>query len=156
MAHDTELLNIPATDIQVGDTLLVAHGEAYPNPRVVLLVADDSTSWGPDILPVQQDSCITYTLLLKGEDITVRRPVTEAGKQAVFNKLLISWRDAHYCAQFGGRDYIATRACKTLTEAMFTLENGPDGYRTNYHDYVIDILERAYEGTDERDFLIPN
>jgi hypothetical protein len=156
MPHDTELLNIPATDIKIGDTLLVAHGTAYPNPRVVLLIADDSSAWGPDILPVQQDSCITYTLLLKDEDITVRRPVTEAGKKAVFAQLLISWRDAHYCAEFGGRDYTATSECKTLTEAMFILEHGVNAGALAYEDYLMDILDRAYEGTGEHYFIIPN
>lgn len=155
MAPDTELLTIPATEIKIGDTLLVFSGTPDPRPRVVLLV-EGEVSWSPDVMSVQQHHNITHTLLMKDDQVIVRRPVTDAGIKELVNRLLGYWRDADFAAEYIGKDYTSTKECRQLTNTIAVLEQGEPTTTATYDDYVMHIRERAWEGVDERHFIIPN
>jgi hypothetical protein len=152
---DTNLLSVQAEEIQIGDTLLAVSGEAQTSPRVVLL-KEDAAFLGPDFLRISLNSSSVSTFLLKDTRVMVRRPVTDAGRKAVIDRLLLHWRDADFAAEFGGRDYMPTRACKELTNAIAMLDQGEVPTDATYDDYLLDVKERAYAGTDERYFIIPN
>lgn len=144
-------LTIPASDVQIGDKLLMVDEHELRNPFVILGTKDN---WmGAEYMNIVLSAEIRYASERAGL-VRVERIETDDERKQAWEKLSLSYLSGLTTYE-GMYPYRYTNDARLLVTALYFLEHGEHAELDPDGEYATHVAEVAYESVPEEWFIIP-